>query len=673
MNRKTSPRFWLVTLTILLAMSATSQGRVICVDDDTDATNNGSSWQDAYKYLQDAMMASSTGDEIRVAQGVYRPHQFVLSQRPNLGRMETFQLKTGVAIRGGYAGFGQADPNSRDIDRYKTILSGDLAGNDVAVNDPTDLQDEPTRADNSYHVVTGSGTDETALLDGFTITGGHGNGDWLEGPTGRGGAVHITGGSPSLVNCTLNGNSAYYGGALYNYESQPRLVSCSFNNNSAQVYREQVHGGGTLWGAAGVVYNDSSYSTYLDCTFANNRHSAVRNIHSSPVFQNCTFAGNSWWSGGAIRNWNSSPTMIACRFIANVAFAEGGALSSNGLSNVNMTNCLFAGNHAGGRGGAMITERSTCKITNCTFAENRAHQGSSLACDSYEKGSPSLVEITHCIFWDTGVEIWNNDSSMVDVLKSSVQGGWPGNVAVDPCFAEPGRWQDPCSTPMNPADDVYIGGDHHLQSQAGRWHASSASWVLDQVTSACIDSGDPMSPIGREPFPNGGIVNLGAYGGTSEASKAYFSRPPCETIMAGDINGDCRVDFADLALMSRHWLWPDASPPNPSPTIRIVSPRGGTIFVDRSDTPITIIADAADSNGSVVKVEFFVDGSAVGVQIDKVGEDINGRDGWEWRWAWRGSQRGQYPEGQYILTAKAIDNDGAVSSSAPIRVYVHGP
>jgi hypothetical protein len=47
---------------------------------------------------------------------------------------------------------------------------------------------------------------------------------------------------------------------------------------------------------------------------------------------------------------------------------------------------------------------------------------------------------------------------------------------------------------------------------------------------------------------------MGAYGGTAEASKSYFGKPPCELIIAGDINGDCAVDFKDFAIMALHWL-----------------------------------------------------------------------------------------------------------------------
>jgi len=46
---------------------------------------------------------------------------------------------------------------------------------------------------------------------------------------------------------------------------------------------------------------------------------------------------------------------------------------------------------------------------------------------------------------------------------------------------------------------------------------------------------------------------MGAYGGTTEASKSYFGKPPCEIIVAGDVNGDCMVNFLDFRLMALHW------------------------------------------------------------------------------------------------------------------------
>jgi len=143
--------------------------------------------------------------------------------------------------------------------------------------------------------------------------------------------------------------------------------------------------------------------------------------------------------------------------------------------------------------------------------------------------------IINCIVWGNLYgQIWGSP----EVTYSNIQGGWPGegNINADPCFADVNN------------------GDYHLKSQAGRWDANEGRWTKDEVTSLCIDAGDPASPIGLEPFPNGGIINMGAYGGTEQASKSYFGEPVCETIVAGDINGDCKVDFKDFALMAFHWL-----------------------------------------------------------------------------------------------------------------------
>jgi len=76
-------------------------------------------------------------------------------------RTTTFSMKSGVALYGGFDGT-ETSRNQRDWETNITTLSGDIG---VAGDN----------SDNSYHVVTGSGVDETATLDGFTITGGNAN------------------------------------------------------------------------------------------------------------------------------------------------------------------------------------------------------------------------------------------------------------------------------------------------------------------------------------------------------------------------------------------------------------------------------------------------------------------------------------------------------------------
>jgi len=73
---------------------------------------------------------------------------------------------------------------------------------------------------------------------------------------------------------------------------------------------------------------------------------------------------------------------------------------------------------------------------------------------------------------------------------------------------------------------------YHLNFQAGRWDPASDTWFQDDVTSPSIDASDPNSPIGQEPFPNGNITNVGAYGCTAEASKSDYGAEPCETSVA---------------------------------------------------------------------------------------------------------------------------------------------
>jgi len=176
-------------------------------------------------------------------------------------------------------------------------------------------------------------------------------------------------------------------------------------------------------------------------------------------------------------------------------------------------------------------------LTNCTFIENSAFRGGGVY--SY---NDCILTLTNCILWDntadSGPQLYKNYSCTLYVTYSCIQGGYSGtgNIDIDPNFA------DPCNN------------DYHLKSQAGRWNPIAASWIEDDVTSPCIDAGDPDGSIGDELFPDGGRINMGVYGGTTKASKSYFGGPVCEKNIAGDINGDCVIDFRDFAFMASHWL-----------------------------------------------------------------------------------------------------------------------
>ena len=64
---------------------------------------------------------------------------------------------------------------------------------------------------------------------------------------------------------------------------------------------------------------------------------------------------------------------------------------------------------------------------------------------------------------------------------------------------------------------------YHLCSKTGRWDEILRTWVQDDITSHCIDAGDPQDAYDSESDPNGGRVNIGAYGNRPTASRSLVS------------------------------------------------------------------------------------------------------------------------------------------------------
>ncbi|MHC4498982.1 MAG: S8 family serine peptidase, partial [Planctomycetota bacterium] len=117
---------------------------IIYVDKAATGNETGLSWTDAFtdlKLTMEKIERMSSIPEIRVAQGTYCPAD------PNGNRKESFALKSGMVLRGGYAGVQGSNPDAREVQAYPTILSGDL--------NEDDGEDFLNYEENSYHVVVG--------------------------------------------------------------------------------------------------------------------------------------------------------------------------------------------------------------------------------------------------------------------------------------------------------------------------------------------------------------------------------------------------------------------------------------------------------------------------------------------------------------------------------------
>ena len=711
MRNRPTYQLLVVIVCMCVAGAAVAAESVICVDGAATGANNGSSWTDAYVHLQDALAGAESAEtptEIRVAQGIYTP----------VDRDTPFELLDGVVLKGGYVGVVGVDPNARDVARHTTVLNGDLNGDDEA--------GVWVRMEDSLQIVVCRETDAAVTIDGFTLVGAARMGITIENGSATIRdctfentslyGVEALDSRLVLANCQFTANGS---GGVYGRNCHAVVTGCVFERIAGWPNRGAAiacpRGGGLTGGKsvshlvlADCIFRDNGgggldvagMCDLTRCSFTGHRGTAVR-CYGNLTARRCRFLANAGTRAGAIRCLedvilgyvDSDCTVLDCEFIGNQASGggSGGALSADG-NTLAVTRCLFAGNTADAfmAGGAISNSAKVMRLSHCSFTGNTSHGGrrgpsvrgagaiSSQAVVSLmsnctfadNRGEPNTFEfrgvsdtriaLTQCIVWD-GADPFVGE---VSASYCNVQGGWPGegNIEAAPCFAAPGYWDDN-GTPDDPVDDIWVMGDYHLKSQAGHWDEETESWVLDDITSPCIDLGDPNGLLGSEPFPNGGYVNLGAYGGTSQASRSYFGGPVCETQIAGDINGDCQVDDLDMDILMSHWLMPDIGQANVPPTVRITSPVDGAEL--SAPTAIIFHVEALDPDGTIVSVLYTVTHESGQSIVSGFVE----RDAEQWRYEFDWSK--VYYDGVHTLQFEAIDDDGTIVVSEPVTFTLH--
>ena len=342
-------------------------------------TNDGSSWENAYIEIYDAVSTADKNEEIWIAQGTYLA---------GINDSTYLTPTYGVSLYGGFVG-NETSIDDRDWVNNPTIISGDLNQDDIAGDFETN------RSDNSRHLLwILTGLDNSTVIDGLIFENGHTLGADASGDDRRGGAI-LSYGAPIVRNCVFRNNYGFFGGACYpRFDGATGTVyeNCSFNTNSAS--------------SGGAMYvNSLDTASFINLSFSENRSAsnggAVFHQATKGFWQNCDFTENQCGSdnrGGAIYSDNSELLINDGTFNANQAFRTGGAIHifNDGDTLYSFINNTEFSNNASRWGGAVTSYDSLniLKFSSCDFINNMG----SASGGAMSVGFQSTVELFDCFF-----------------------------------------------------------------------------------------------------------------------------------------------------------------------------------------------------------------------------------------------------------------------------------
>ncbi|MBJ2125964.1 MBG domain-containing protein [Flavobacterium sp. IB48] len=403
-------------------------------------SKDGSSWSNASENLQKMISSSDSGTQIWIARGTYTPKVALAPNGSAQDRNNTFGLKKGVQLYGGFIG-NENSLSQRNITANETILSGNLGGGNFA-----------------HHVILIYALEENEnyYLNGLTISDGKADSleyykistetkknsindnikdkypDWfvsmtespyysyaslglqLAGFSGLPSIASIPGGDMVTTEILNTSYPKSNGGAIYNIKGVLTLENVTFKNNQ-----------GIIGGA--ICLQEGARANFTNCIFSNN-----------------TATDN----GGAISNSDSYLTITGGNFNANSA-PLGGVISDLDGKLLNLSNVTFSNNLANkiktgtGYGGAIYIEKvsqdnsSSRIVNNCTFDNNSADVAGAIYADenirnlkitnSAFTGNNALMEASTTIAGGGGAillrrvinaEITSNNFSNNKALKS---------------------------------------------------------------------------------------------------------------------------------------------------------------------------------------------------------------------------------------------------------------
>ena len=561
----------LFTLICLLPIF-TSQAKIITVDDNGPAD---------FDNIQDAINSSEHGDTIIVKTGTYN-------------QAISFNNKS-VTLT-------SEDPDDKGVVQSTIITSN-----------------------SDYSVSFDFGEGNRSVLTGFTITGG----------TIIGAGIHcFDGTSPTISKNVIRD----CGGDGIRGEGDNAEPIISDNTISYNTWYGINKCNGPI--TNNIISGNKGGIAFCDGEISNNRILENVFVSGSPgsgglsyckgkIVSNLIAYNYTNQKGGAC--YECTGGIIANRIIGNKSLISGGALSN---CRIVISNNIIAGNKSRYGGGLF----SCYQVYNNTIVGNIAEEkgGALSQCDNISNniiafnsansigGISGARTTSHNAYWSNEGGNFGGGATRV-----------PSDIIDDPLFVSNGYW-DNNGTP-DESDDFWVDGDYHVTSEAGRWSPDDQNWVKDSLTSPCVDAGhsnDPNDPNSTndpnwtgELWPHGKRINIGAYGGTVEASMSLSDagniadlNPDVndvndwvdysdmllladkwlsnEVTLAQDLNRNGVVDFADYAILVNNWQQ-KILPPQPDPMIWQIEPYA------TSRTAIEMAATIAISpDGSSVEYSF---------------------------------------------------------------------
>jgi hypothetical protein len=525
--------------------------------------NAGTSWAAAKATLDAGLALMIAGDTIHVAAGRYIPsttNGFDCNKIP-----ATIPSTLKSSMIGGYSATNPTG-YQRNPDLFPTILDCDINGDDTAfpiysATAPNDVKYYPAkynRTDNALSCIDGSGAwlfDGLYCINGqYGLGSGWGCGIYVNSIDTDPATIYSPGYSTCEVyNCTFaNHYSGGYGAAIYSIRGRGIVDNCQFINvvsgSSAVILMEHN------WVDPGV----SSYTNlnFVGCASRMHESSGRQDGYCLQFYpgegtqyvDNMTARNNR--CGALYLRHNGSTFNIVFDVNNMVARASEGQMvefysqcstSGGATQDTDLDNCLIADNRSYATGVIHLWKRYEqgdgapghgLAVTNCTIANNRGPAiYSRHEAYGYNFGR---IEVKNSIFWGNEAE-WASTEKFQIRYDSTVGGVMSVTYS---CVDTAADVADPChytalGTGCIASNPQFTGPDYHLASG-----------------SPCIDAGDPADSVGLEPACNGGVINMGCYGGTGGAT------PSAAAGAAADLDCDGNVNMADFAIMASQWMGP---------------------------------------------------------------------------------------------------------------------